>query len=526
MHSTENELVTESEAQAAAIAIRNGSGLPGHYLLLGWFLDQRGDRLGAQALFQEALERDPSSFIAHLSLARVLREAGNLRQAAIHCDAAIATDPAEVEAWYERGLVMMAGGVSSDALACFTTALNCDAQHYGARAALAQLAARAGHADSATRHSIAVIAQEPGNAGARRALAMVALEAGDYGAALAHLEIALKAASAGGPDRIDILTLIGETHEKAGAPQLAELAYIQANNSFISANAQHFQDRESNAARIDALRRGFETALTAHPAAWTAPAADNPSGLRPVFVLGHPRSGNTLLENVLATVPGASALEERPTLRAAELRFFSEAGMIELAQAPTSDLDDLRAAYRAAVIQNEGDPDAPLLVDMDPMKSLRLPIIARLFPEARVLLVRRDPRDVVWSCYRTYFALTNAALDFATLEGAARHYAATMTLAETVRAALPLAVQVVRYEDLVADFDETTRAIADFLAIPWSQEFRRFDKAARERGVSTASERQVRLGLFDGRRQWQAHEEFMRPVEPILAPWIDRLGYR
>lgn len=98
-----------------------------------------------------------------------------------------------------------------------------------------------------------------------------------------------------------------------------------------------------------------------------------------------------------------------------------------------------------------------------------------------MLLVRRDPRDVVWSCYRTYFALTNAALDFATLEGAARHYAATMALIETACAALPLAVHIVRYEELVINFDRTTRDIADFLAIPWQEEFRRFDKAARAR---------------------------------------------
>jgi hypothetical protein len=244
-----------------------------------------------------------------------------------------------------------------------------------------------------------------------------------------------------------------------------------------------------------------------------------------VFVLGHPRSGNTLLENVLATVPGASALEERPTLRAAERRYLSEAGMVELAQATDGDIAELRDAYREAAIQNGGDVEAPLFVDMDPLKSLRLPIIARVFPGARVLLVRRDPRDIVWSCYRTHFALTNAALDFATLDGAARHYAATMELVETVRAAVPLAVHVVRYEELVAKFDETTRGIAEFLGIPWQEDFRRFDKAARLRGVTTASERQVRRGLFDGRRQWEAHADFMRPVEGILAPWVERFGY-
>ena len=164
-------------------------------------------------------------------------------------------------------------------------------------------------------------------------------------------------------------------------------------------------------------------------------------------------------------------------------------------------------------------------VDMDPLKATRLPLIARLHPQAKVLIMRRDPRDVVWSCFKTNFALTNAALDFTTLEGAALHYAAMMELIELARARLDLAFHEVRYEGLVRDFDGETQAMCAFAGLDWSEDLRRFGSTAKRRGVATASAGQVRQGLYDGSGQWRPYAEFLEPVLPILAPWIEQLGY-
>jgi Sulfotransferase family len=164
-------------------------------------------------------------------------------------------------------------------------------------------------------------------------------------------------------------------------------------------------------------------------------------------------------------------------------------------------------------------------VDMDPLKATRLPMIARLFPAAKILIMRRDPRDVVWSCFKTNFTLTNSARDFATLEGAARHYAALMELTELARAKLDLAFHEVRYEALVRDFDTETQAMCQFAGLNWSEDLRKFDKTAKQRGVSTASAGQVRRGLYDGSGQWKPYARYFEPVLPILAPWIERYGY-
>jgi hypothetical protein len=139
--------------------------------------------------------------------------------------------------------------------------------------------------------------------------------------------------------------------------------------------------------------------------------------------------------------------------------------------------------------------------------------------------MRRDPRDVVWSCFRTNFALSAAAMEFTTLESTARHYDVLMTLMERCFEVLPLTVHELRYDALVRDFDATTQALCDFLGLSWSPEMREFNKTAQRRGVATASAAQVRRALYDGTRQWERYKAQMEPVLPILAPWVEKFGF-
>jgi hypothetical protein len=172
-----------------------------------------------------------------------------------------------------------------------------------------------------------------------------------------------------------------------------------------------------------------------------------------------------------------------------------------------------------------GDVAGQHFVDMNPLGGIKLPIIARLFPQARILLMRRDPRDIMLSCYRINFTPSPAAWAFSDLEDAAHHYAALMALSELCRERLPLAFHEVRYDRLVSDFEGTVRAMADFVGLEWTEAFRRFDRTAQSRGVQTASATQVRRGLYDGRGQWRRYAEQLAPTLPILVPWVERFGF-
>lgn len=509
-------------AALAAAAVNAGRAGVADWNTLGWAKAVSGDGEGAAAMFSQALKMAPRDCEALIGMAGLLRARGQLRDAALHCDAAIAADQTYPEAWLERGYVMAAGGAMREAQNCYARVTALVPTHAAAHAGLAAIAARDGASDSARHHAAVALRAEPGNPIALAALATIELEAGNATAVRALVEPALGSMPHAAPERMQLLHLLGDACARSGDPAAAHEAYVRAKGDFRTLNAALFAGRESHAEFISHITKQIGTLS---PAQWSQPGEPSPCR-RHVFVLGYPRSGNTLLENILASLPDAVALEEYPTMRDADAAFLAQPGGLgRLDALDASQVTALRQAYWDRVRAAGIDPVGRVFVDMDPLKSTRLPMIARLFPDALVLLVRRDPRDVVWSCFRTSFALTNAAMDFTTLHGAARHYAAAMELVETARQHLPVNLHEIHYHRLVQDFDATTREICAMLDVPWSEDLRQFDRTARVRGVSTASARQVRQGLYDGTRQWQPFAPWLETVLPVLQPWITRLGY-
>ena len=517
----------ETAARAAAAAVKAGRGTAADCTTLGWHRAVAGDHAEAAKLFERALQMNPREVEAMVGLAGLHRAAGRLRDAALRCDAAIAAAPGYADAWLERAYVMAAGGVMDEAARCYGEVLARAPGHPAAHAGLAAIAARDGEAEAGRVHARAALAADPGNLPALAALATIELEAGEAQTARDLVEPALARLDAPSPERMELLHALGDACHRLRDAAAAHAAYVRAKADFAALHAATFAGRPPHRDFID----GVTTQLAAlECSAWpapTQPGSPQRGSPQPIFVLGYPRSGNTLLENVLASLPGTAAIEEIPTLREADLAFLAEPdGLAQLSRLDDAGLAPYRHAYWQRAGQALGrDPAGVTLIDMDPLKSIRLPLIARLFPYAKVLLVRRDPRDVVWSCFRTSFALTNAAMDYTTLEGAARHYDALMRLTETALTKLPLAVHEVPYHRMVQDFDTTTQGICRFIGLDWTEELKRFDRTARARGVSTASARQVRRGLYDGTRQWEPYAEWLEPVMPILAPWIEKLGY-
>ena len=466
---------------------------------------------------------DPQALTA---LAEQHRRAGRLREALIACDAAIRAAPDHPDAWLERGFAYASGGSMARAGECYAHVLVLEPGNALAHAGLAGIAARDGDGAASRYHATAALTVDPHGATATLALATVENDEANPAAACALLEPLIARLGQPEPDRSLGYTLLGDAHSRLGNHPRAHDAYVRANADFAAIHAAQFAGRPPHRAFVAAVT----DALVAHDFAGTGvgdPAPPPPEApARHLFLLGYPRSGNTLVENVLASLADVVALEERPTLRAADRAWLGGPdGLRRLAAASAAELTEMRGAYWRKVGEAAGAIGGRTFVDMDPLKGTRLPLIARLFPTAKVLIVRRDPRDVVWSCFRTGFALTNPAMDFTTIEGTARHYDAMMRLLETARERLDLAFHEVRYEALVADFDATTQALCGFAGLDWSPEVRRFDRTARARGVATASAGQVRQGLYDGSDQWRPFAQWLEPVMPILAPWIERFGY-
>jgi tetratricopeptide (TPR) repeat protein len=452
------------------------------------------------------------------------RAAGKLRDAVLHCDAAIRARPDFAPAWLERAFVLSSGGSMVAATASYEQVLILDPGNAHAHAGIASIAARDGEGDRAREHAERALTADPFNAIAACALATVSLEANRPDEARALLAPLVEAISEAGADRSRAYHLLGEALDKLDRTAEAFAAYAASKRDFAAIHAERMAPpRATHRDFVDMIRKSVES-LSGESWKVRAPAVTG-AAQHHVFLIGFPRSGTTLVENILASLPGASALEERPTLAAADEAFLADAqGISKLAALDQTTAAQFAEAYWAKVHASGAEPGS-LFIDMDPLKGTRLPLISKLFPKAKVVIMRRDPRDVVWSCFRTNFALSSAAYEFTDLARTAAHYDAMMQLTQTCLSRLPLDVYELRYDALVHEFDTTTRALCAAIGIEWTAEIRAFDKTAKRRGVSTASVGQVRKGLYDGTRQWERYRAQLAPVLPALAPWVERFGF-
>ena len=268
--------------------------------------------------------------------------------------------------------------------------------------------------------------------GASLVLASTDLDRGSASEAHARLDELLARKALDERQQQVALGLLGDALDRLGRTAEAFAAYTCMNEETVRVAAPRFDGGgriESHLEFVRRLTRWFERQ---DPAAWR-PAVSAGAELSPVrrhvFLLGYPRSGNTLVENVLVSLPGVRSLEERPTLAEADLAFMRDDRALELLTHLEPALAARhRQAYWRRVRAEVPDLDGQVFVDMAPLNGIKLPMIARLFPDAIVLLCRRDPRDVVLSCFRRHFRVNPSTYQMAGLERAARHYDAVMHL--------------------------------------------------------------------------------------------------
>jgi tetratricopeptide (TPR) repeat protein len=246
-----------------------------------------------------------------------------------------------------------------------------------------------------------------------------------------------------------------------------------------------------------------------------------------VFLVGFPRSGTTLLENVLASHPDVVALGERGCLDNARAALGLSSNGLERFKALTEDeLRQHRVNYWKSVKENGAEVSGKVFVDKNPLHSMQIGLIATLFPRAKILFALRDPRDVVLGCFRRIFEMNQSMFEFLSIERCARFYDAVMRLRETYRGGSGLAWIDLRNEDLIADFEREMHRVLEFMELAWNDSVRDFAEDARGRRIATPSSTQIMRGLnSDGVAQWRHYKAELSPVLPILRPWVEAFGY-
>jgi tetratricopeptide (TPR) repeat protein len=468
--------------------------------------------------FAQALRRDPAHAAAALELGQALIQAGRPEEAL----AALAAAPTHPETAADLALARGAALVRLErfdaAEAAYRAALAARPNFAAAFLELGVLLEHAHRLDALA----GLLAEAEAQAVPPAELAYLhALALQRHGRPAEALAFArqIEPATIGAAQRAH---LIGKLADRVGDTAAAFAAFAEMNRI----EAAQAPPPGALAAAI-AYRRRIE-ALTAlvtpeFYAAWS-PARPDPARAAPIFLVGFPRSGTTLLDTILMGHPDLTVLEEEPIVQ----RVADALGDYErLAALGRDEVDRLRTLYFAELDALAPAAASGRVVDKLPLNIVAAPLIHRIFPDARFIFARRHPCDVVLSCFMQYFRINDAMAAFLDLGEAARLYDAVLALWTRCREVLPLAVHDVRYEALVADPEAELRPLIGFLDLPWHDRLLDHRRTARERGhIKTPSYAQVSERLYaraSGR--WTRYRDPMGEVLPILSPWAERLGY-
>ena len=459
-----------------------------------------------------------------------LQALGQQEEALDAYKAAIRTEPAMAAAHFNRGTLLQEMNDLKAARACFDKAAALDPDYVEPLASLAWLDAQAGNTQSARERGERARALRPESVLARLAIASADLQDGKLAEAGAILLALHRDPSLSPVNRSIVLGLTGDLYDAGGRPAEAFESYRSSNALLKELNAPIFDaaGRESALAQVQRLTGWFDET---DPDRWTQSPPLRSKAADPrahVFLVGFPRSGTTLMENVLAAHPDIVSLEEADCLERVATPYLTSAdGLERLAVIGGGEAHRQRETYWARVRALGVEPRGKVFIDKMPLATVQLPVIAKLFPTARILFARRDPRDVVLSCFRRRFGLNPSMYELLTLDGAAAFYDAVMRLAGIYASLLPLPQHVVRYESLVEDLEGRARSALEFVGLDWDPRLLDFAAKAKSRGITTPSAAQVARGLNrEGQGVWRRYVSQMSPVLPLLQPWVERFDYQ
>lgn len=508
-----------------------------------------GDLTGSVVALQRAVELAPLVAPSRLNLASALRAVDRFRDAERVLRTAAQDFPEDPRPLYELYVQFKGEALQDEALPVLEAAVARDPEDASMQLKLGVeygLARRTAAAERAFRKSIAIdpllvdaylglaIQYEHSNREDEFAPLIALAEANGLDQGPLSFMRAMEHRRAGRfNEGLESLSIVPETIEPERtvhirATLLDRLGQTdEAFAAFKEANRLHETNPTEPIRRATELRNELRTEIQALTPEWIASwseaqsASDRPD---PVFLVGFPRSGTTLLDTIIMGHPGTIVLEEQPALNFVDKAIGGLAVIPALGHAGIS---DARAHYFAEVGKVEKLDPSSLLIDKSPLFLQKVPLIQRLFPNARFVLALRHPCDALLSCFMSNFRLNSAMSNFLRLEDAAEFYDLTFQHWERSRSLFPLNVHTVVYERLVEDVEAEVRPLFDFLGLEWHEGALDHRRTAKARGlITTASYSQVTEPIYKrAAGRWERYREHLEPILPTLKPWVEKFGY-
>ncbi len=497
---------------------------PEALLNLGNVLKQQNRPEEAVECYNLALRIRPNLADAHNNLGNVLQDMGRLDDAVASYNRALMLNPAFAEAHMNLGNALQEQGKFDQAVTSYNRALSHEAGLVACWGSLIELhersndlAAAATVLDRARAHFGESLPVE-----LKIADATLKLRNDDHQGCLDVLAHVVPGELSGALyDKF--FELKGKSHEVLADYAAAfacfeeQNAYARSQNTRLEGPAHAYA--RNVLARADMLEK---SAGEAGPAR----AGEGASG-SPVFLVGFPRSGTTLLDTLMRGHPDIAVVEEEPMLDRATATIGEFRSLAEIEALTSDQRSAMRAAYQSELGRHLPEGERSVVIDKLPLNIVRVPEILAMYPDARFILVLRHPLDCVLSNFKQLFKMNEAMYLMTLLQSACGLYDAAMRVFLASEQRYGFSWHSIRYEDLIADTEAEARKLIGFLGLEWNDAVLDHQATARKRQrINTPSYSQVIKPIYKTSAQlWKRYEAQLEPYRPPLEPWIARFGY-
>ena len=251
--------------------------------------------------------------------------------------------------------------------------------------------------------------------------------------------------------------------------------------------------------------------------------------ISPVFLMGFPRSGTTLLDSILRSHSCIEVLEEKPFISQIRDKLFKSHNNLinSLETIDSQKILSIQTEYLDLLnIENDFLLSDKIIIDKFPLNIIEIGFIKRIFPSSKFIISLRQPCDVILSCFASNFKINEGMANFYDLESTAILYNEVFLLFQQYRNIFDIDCFMIKYEDVIKDFKPTINNLLNFLDLKWEDNLTNFNNTALNRNkINTPSYSQVIQPLYDSSiNRWKNFKE-INNIYPTIAKWIKAFNY-
>jgi len=419
-----------------------------------------------------------------------------------------------------------------DATDCFKKAVAADPSSLHARLNLAAWHERNGQVPEARASVEVCLRDHRQDERARYFHAFLLHREGRSDQAETHLRDLLKANPVDADVKISSSHLLGTVLDAAG--QYDEALRVLLETKALVRQRTDTTALEKSYDQMEKARRELVTGMTPDVIRrWRDEADSEAAANAPALLAGPPRSGTTLMEQVLGAHPDILVFDEpdsfaseilNPVAPAPPARALTLKALNTLTPAARAGL--IRRYYRSLLCELDQPPTGKVLLDKNPSLTASLPVWLRFFPRSKVIVALRDPRDIVVSCFFQNLTLTPQNVNFLSLARTAKYYADSMDVWLRLRELGGFDWMELRYEEMVNNLEAEGRKATEFLGLPWHNAQAKYYEGSRRKFVFAPTYSDVAKPVYRRAvRRWEHYAAAVEATQPVLARYCRAFAY-